>query len=126
MVKKIFVLLVALIGFGIAVKAQTYSKGTVTTEEKNGKFYINVPVSVSGVTISSGYTHCYVEIKVCPTTRNILDALYINCEYATIKVDRSGGGRTTVTFSCDIKQNASAPRCGAYDFEIEEQRNDCK
>jgi len=124
--KKIFVMLVALIGFGISTNAQTFSVTNVkTTHSRDGKT-VDIEVTVTArVTEQTGY-HCYLDIKVCPKTRNVLDALFINCEYGTICIPGGLIGETTVKFSCSVKENAVAPRCGAYDFDVTLTSDPCK
>jgi len=127
--KKLFVILVAVIGLGIGANAQNvYVSKVDQGVSPNGKSVI-IYVTVKGELDVAKI--CNLGIKVCPTTRNVLDALFIDCQYGTLGFSNINGGgskyaETTVTFSCSVKQNEDAPRCGAYDFAVEITNDDCK
>lgn len=127
--KKILVILVALVGFGLSLNAQNvYVSNVETVPSVNGKD-VTIYVTVKGVLDDAN--SCSLGIKVCPTTRNVLDVLYIDCEYGDLLFERFSGGpskyaETKVTFSCTLKQNEEAPRCGAYDFDVTVTNNGCK
>jgi hypothetical protein len=128
--KKFLVVLVAMVCFGFSANAEAnpnvYVSGTpIVTINKNETVTIEVPIKANAIAHKTG---CTMAIKVCPITRNILDALFIQCEYGEIKLDclnNNCSGTTIVKFNCSVKQNASAPRCGAYDFAVTITNDGC-
>ena len=127
--KKIFVMLVAVIGFGISANAQRVYVSNASPSVSNDGKSVYIRVTVKGELDAAKI--CNLGIKVCPITRNLLDALFINCEYGELRFSNINGGgsmsaETTVYFSCSVKQNEAAPRCGAYDFKAEITNNGCR
>ena len=129
--KRLFVVLVALIGFVFGVNAQSVYVSSVTQSISSDGKSVEIRVTVKGE-LDTPTAGCRLGIKVCPKTRNLLDALFINCEYGNVEFSCINRGCTTkygegtVTFRCSVKQNETAPRCGAYDFDVTITNNGCK
>jgi hypothetical protein len=106
--KKILLILVAVIGFGLSAKAQaritnvTYSGNTITvTVSKN-----------------NGYNNCKVEFKVMPTDNTLIIAVggeYSRTKYGTIEANSS---TTTISYSCADKVEGTPQACKVYNFEL--------
>jgi hypothetical protein len=116
--KKILIILVAFIGFGISASAQkAYVSGDPTVRVDGERVVITVPIAVDFGTVSD-QINCRAVVKVCPKSRELLDALYINCEWTgTISYNRKTEYGSAV-FSCSVKDSSVPQRCGAYDFEV--------
>jgi hypothetical protein len=117
--KKVAMILIAVIGFGISANAQTaeISGDPIVRVSDDGKsVVISVPVKVDFGTNVTDVLNCRATVKVCPKTRTPLDALHINCQWSeSISIHKKYG---KVTFSCSVKDSSIFQRCGAYDFEV--------
>jgi hypothetical protein len=124
--KKILVILVALIGFGFSanaqVKASISGDPTVRISQDGKTVTISVPISVFFG--EKNGLNCRATVKLCPKARTVLDALYINCQWSGTIMRNSPTEYATVYFSCSVKDSSVFQRCGAYDFEVSEVTTD--
>jgi len=122
--KKILLILIALIGFGIGANAQTPYVSGVDVYPNQGRYGDQVRIIVTVRGHKDDFKVCNQAVKVFPVTRNIFDALFVKVEYGTV-VYSGKNGVGTVEFWCSMEQNAVASRCGAYDFKVEVTNNGC-
>ena len=123
--KKIILILIAIVGLGISANAQKLTIESVTPQVINGKYIITVKIVGEFDQTPSESQKSY-SIKVCPKARTPLSDLFVNCEYGTIthKYQNNNLQRraeTFIRFECTVPQNEQAPRCGAHDFVVTKQ-----